>query len=142
MALGEEEPTADPYPPMPFCRSSRPPVLAPANAPASAIASASTSASASTIASASTSASASASTSASTIAPAPASTPALAEDFIFSASYLNSTRQWGKCLHLVVKYRYKPGGYYDYKPMRQEAVELLMSANAQLPIRRAPFPTP
>ena len=54
--------------------------------------------------------------------PPPPSPTQLVEEFVFSAAYINSTRQWGKCLHLVVKYRYLPNQYLDYKPLRQAAI--------------------
>ena len=57
------------------------------------------------------------------------------EYFTFSATYLNSTRQWGKCLHVIIKYRYPAGGYWDYKPMRQEAIDLLLTPTADLPVK-------
>ena len=97
MALGDEDPSADPFPSMPFCRShnhslgvqSRPP-----SAPA----------------------------------------PSMMSDFEFTAAYVNSTRQWGKCLHILVKYRYRADQYLDYRPMREAAISLLKAPTAELPV--------
>ena len=91
MALGDEDPDANPYPVMPFCRQST--------------------------------------------SPSPAPPTASAQEFVFSAEYLNSTRQWGKCLHLLVKYKYLPGEYLDYKPLRQEAIDLLLAPTEALPVK-------
>jgi hypothetical protein len=41
----------------------------------------------------------------------------MTQDFSFVASYINSTRQYGKCLNLIVKYRYIGDHYFDYKPL-------------------------
>lgn len=41
------------------------------------------------------------------------------QDFAFVASYINSTRQYGKCLNFIVKYRYIGDQYFDYKPLRE-----------------------
>jgi hypothetical protein len=54
------------------------------------------------------------------------------QDFTFVVSHFNSTRQWGKCLNIIVKYRYLPGttanstggGYLDYREMRKLALVL------------------
>lgn len=37
----------------------------------------------------------------------------LAQDFAFAATYINSTRQYGKCLHMIVKYRYPQAAIQD-----------------------------
>ena len=49
------------------------------------------------------------------------------QDFHFVASYVNSTRQYGKCLQIVVNYRYPRGSYtdqsyIDYRDVRKLAL--------------------
>lgn len=52
------------------------------------------------------------------------------QDFVFVISHFNSTRQWGKCLNMIIKYRYIPGakanstggGYLDYRDVRKLAL--------------------
>jgi len=43
----------------------------------------------------------------------------MTQDFAFVAAYINSTRQYGKCLNFIVKYRYIGNHYFDYKPLRE-----------------------
>eukprot|EP00462_Mataza_sp_D1_P019223 CAMPEP_0175141244 /NCGR_PEP_ID=MMETSP0087-20121206/11998_1 /TAXON_ID=136419 /ORGANISM="Unknown Unknown, Strain D1" /LENGTH=228 /DNA_ID=CAMNT_0016424639 /DNA_START=59 /DNA_END=745 /DNA_ORIENTATION=- len=52
------------------------------------------------------------------------------QDFTFVVSHFNSTRQWGKCLNIIVRYRYTPGshvngsaGYFDYRELRNLALQ-------------------
>ena len=60
------------------------------------------------------------------------------QDFSFVVSHFNSTRQWGKCLNIIVKYRYLPGtranstggGYLDYREMRNLALILAQPTEA------------
>ena len=57
---------------------------------------------------------------------------ATAQDFTFVVSHFNSSRQWGKCLNIIVTYRYFPtassnstgGGFLDYRRMRDYATTL------------------
>ena len=59
----------------------------------------------------------------------------MTEEFTFSAAYLNSSRQWGKCLHAVVKYRYASSrDYFDYKPMREMVIASLIGPTPELPV--------
>ena len=66
--------------------------------------------------------------------------PKMTQDFVFAVQHFNSTRQSGKCLNLILKFRYKsvvspssgpaedgygPGGYIDYKPMRLMCLKYL-----------------
>ena len=49
------------------------------------------------------------------------------QDFHFVASYINSTRQYGKCINIIVKYRYPRGvysdqSYIDYRDVRTLAL--------------------
>ena len=47
------------------------------------------------------------------------------QDFTFVASYVNSTRQYGKCLNFIVKYRYLPSAepvFFDYRALRDTAL--------------------
>jgi hypothetical protein len=44
------------------------------------------------------------------------------EDFAFVASYINSTRQYGKCLNFIVKYRYIKSQYFDYRSIHDTAI--------------------
>jgi len=44
------------------------------------------------------------------------------KDFAFTASYVNSTRQWGKCLNIVVKYRYSSSATIDYREIYSRAL--------------------
>ena len=49
------------------------------------------------------------------------------QDFHFVASYVNTTRQWGKCINIIVKYRYPRGvysdqSYIDYRQIRELAL--------------------
>ena len=63
------------------------------------------------------------------------------QDFAFVVSHFNSTRQWGKCLNIIVKYRYLPnasanstgGGFLDYRQMREMAL-LLAEPTPSFPI--------
>eukprot|EP00656_Telonema_subtile_P031752 TRINITY_DN34752_c0_g1_i1.p1 TRINITY_DN34752_c0_g1~~TRINITY_DN34752_c0_g1_i1.p1 ORF type:complete len:130 (+),score=14.84 TRINITY_DN34752_c0_g1_i1:204-593(+) len=52
------------------------------------------------------------------------------QDFSFVVSHFNSTRQWGKCLNIILKYRYPRGikteNYLDYRVVRD-----LVIASAQ-----------
>lgn len=78
----------------------------------------------------------------------PAATPTLRnpnatalQDFTFVVSHFNSTRQYGKCLNIIVKYRYVPGalpnatggGYLDYRDMRDTAMQFAQPT-ADLPM--------
>ena len=63
------------------------------------------------------------------------------QDFAFVISHFNSTRQWGKCLNIVIKYRYvlgtdansTGGGYLDYREMREMALKVAQPTE-QLPM--------
>ena len=58
------------------------------------------------------------------------STPKIHQDFTFVARHVNSTRQWGKCLNFIVRYRYEDGmepnatgkGYIDYREIHEMAL--------------------
>jgi hypothetical protein len=60
------------------------------------------------------------------------------QEFTFVVSHFNSTRQWGKCLNIIIKYRYLPnasanstgGGYLDYREMRNLATKLAQPTRA------------
>lgn len=59
--------------------------------------------------------------------------PAPFQEFVFVVSHFNSSRQFGKCLNAIVKYRYvagmKPnatgGGWLDYRDVRQLVLDKL-----------------
>ena len=62
------------------------------------------------------------------------------QDFTFVVSHFNSSRQWGKCLNIVIKYRYVPvpvgklnSTYLDYREMREMAIKLAQPT-PELPI--------
>jgi len=62
------------------------------------------------------------------------------QDFTFVVSHFNSSRQWGKCLNIVIKYRYVPvpvgklnSTYLDYREMRDMAIKLAQPT-PELPI--------
>ena len=66
------------------------------------------------------------------------------QDFTFVVSHFNSTRQYGKCLNIVVKYRYVPGalpnatggGYLDYRDMREMAMDFAQpTADLPMPVQ-------
>ena len=62
------------------------------------------------------------------------------QDFAFIVSHFNSSRQFGKCLNIVVKYRYisgkqansTGGGYLDYREVRRLVLEFAQPSE-QLP---------
>lgn len=59
------------------------------------------------------------------------STAGQVQEFAFAVSHYNSSRQWGKCLNVVIKYRYPvPEGStkavsFDYRPVRELTLELI-----------------
>jgi hypothetical protein len=75
-------------------------------------------------------------------APAPTAPPAggdddeplqLAQEFSFALTYVNSTRQWGKCLHQVVRYRYPSAATFDYRPVFEQA-KVYLEPSEDLPV--------
>lgn len=55
---------------------------------------------------------------------------AIEQDFVFAISHFNSSRQYGKCLNLVMTYRYSPGStnsstFLDYRTLRTLALGYL-----------------
>jgi len=50
------------------------------------------------------------------------STKLQTQDFAFTASHVNSTRQWGKCLNIIVKYRYIGNETIDYREIYSRAL--------------------
>ena len=50
----------------------------------------------------------------------------VAQDFAFAATYINSTRQYGTCIHMIVKYRYpseiQNQSYLDYRDIYSRAL--------------------
>ena len=76
-----------------------------------------------------------------TLEPISIATALPTQDFVFIVSHFNSSRQFGKCLNIVVKYRYSPGtkanstggGYLDYREVRRLALKFAQPSTA-LPI--------
>ena len=55
-------------------------------------------------------------------------------DFTFVASYVNSSRQLGKCLNIIVNYRYPSvNSYIDYIEMREMALWYAAEPTEELP---------
>ncbi len=62
--------------------------------------------------------------------------PTPTQEFSFAVSHFNSSRQWGKCLNIIVKYRYMPADKamsFDYRPIQQLTVKLAQPT-ASLPM--------
>lgn len=56
-------------------------------------------------------------------------------DFAFSIGYINTTRQWGKCMHVIVSYRYPTErSYLNYNDLRNTALYYAKTVTADLPV--------